>query len=270
MSIGIFRKPTFTDTIIPYTSNHPTQRKYAAIKFLYNRLNSYQLQDSGYQREESIIQSILHNNFFPLPTRKPKTQATPPTHDAPTKQKWATFTYSGPETSYITKLFKHTNLRIAYRTTNNIQSYLHHNTHTRDIFTLSGVYELTCPDCGKAYVGQTGRDLRTRFEEHKRAFIHNSHTSKYALHLIEHSHTLGNMQNVMRLLQFQRKGIHLDTIERFHIHRQAAANILLLRLIETYSNSLLLFTLIYLIMFYCFLLFCTFVYIFVFCICYFA
>jgi hypothetical protein len=29
----IYRKPTFTDTIIPYTSNHPTQHKYAAIKF---------------------------------------------------------------------------------------------------------------------------------------------------------------------------------------------------------------------------------------------
>ena len=27
--IAIYRKPTFTDTIIPYSSNHPTQHKYA-------------------------------------------------------------------------------------------------------------------------------------------------------------------------------------------------------------------------------------------------
>ena len=40
---SFYRKPTFTDTIIPYTSNHPTQHKNAAIKFLYNRLNSYDL-----------------------------------------------------------------------------------------------------------------------------------------------------------------------------------------------------------------------------------
>jgi hypothetical protein len=39
--ISIYRKPTFTDTIIPYTSNHPTQRKFTAIRFLYNRLNMY-------------------------------------------------------------------------------------------------------------------------------------------------------------------------------------------------------------------------------------
>jgi hypothetical protein len=34
VNIGIFRKPTFTDTVIPYTSNHPPQHKYAAIGFL--------------------------------------------------------------------------------------------------------------------------------------------------------------------------------------------------------------------------------------------
>jgi hypothetical protein len=73
-------------------------------------------------------------------------------------------------------------------------------------------------------VGQTGRDFRTRFNEHKRSFTHNYQSSKYALHLLEHSHTLGNMQDVMRVLQFQKKGIHLDAIERFHIHRQAAKN----------------------------------------------
>jgi len=171
-----------------------------------------------------IIQNILHNNSFRLPPWKPKTQADPPPYNAPTNQKWTTFTYTGQETTYITKLFKHTNLKIAYHTANNVQSYLTQNTRTKDIFAQSGVYELTCPYCGKAYVGQTGREFRTRFNEHKRSFIHNSQTSKYALHLLEHSHTLRNVQDVMRVLQFQKKGIQLDTIERFHIHRQAAIN----------------------------------------------
>jgi hypothetical protein len=31
---SVYRKPTFTDTIIPHTSNHPIQHKYAAVKFL--------------------------------------------------------------------------------------------------------------------------------------------------------------------------------------------------------------------------------------------
>jgi hypothetical protein len=31
--MSIHRKPTFTDTIIPYRSNHPTQHKFDAIRF---------------------------------------------------------------------------------------------------------------------------------------------------------------------------------------------------------------------------------------------
>jgi hypothetical protein len=39
-NISIYRKPTFTDTIIPYTSNNPTQHKFTAVRFMYNRLNT--------------------------------------------------------------------------------------------------------------------------------------------------------------------------------------------------------------------------------------
>jgi hypothetical protein len=45
--ISIFRKLTFTDPI-PYPSNHPTQQIYAAIRFLYNRINFYQLHEKEY------------------------------------------------------------------------------------------------------------------------------------------------------------------------------------------------------------------------------
>ena len=45
---AIFRKPAFTDTIIPFTSNHPMQHKYATVRYLYNRLNSYNLQQREY------------------------------------------------------------------------------------------------------------------------------------------------------------------------------------------------------------------------------
>ena len=83
----IYRKPTFTDTIIPYTSNHPTQHKYAAIKFLYDRLKSYVLQEEEDQEEENIIRNIMYNNSFPVPPpnpppRKPRQQL--PTTQTPT------------------------------------------------------------------------------------------------------------------------------------------------------------------------------------------
>jgi hypothetical protein len=97
---SIYRKPTFTDTIIPYTSNHLAQHKYAAVSFLYKRLNTHNLHDDEYKAEEDIIHNIIHNNSFPIhpqkqPTQRPRTNTTerqPITTQTPT-YKWATFTY---------------------------------------------------------------------------------------------------------------------------------------------------------------------------------
>jgi len=37
-------------------------------------------------------------------------------------------------------------------------------------------------------------------------------------------HSFGNIHNIMQMIQLQKKGIHLNTIERFHIHKEAATN----------------------------------------------
>jgi hypothetical protein len=84
---AIYRKPTFTDTIIPYTSNHPTQHKYAAVKFLYNRLNTYDLLADEYQQEEDTIHNILYNNSFPIRPQKPR-------HPKLKEQKQSTHTHT--------------------------------------------------------------------------------------------------------------------------------------------------------------------------------
>jgi hypothetical protein len=104
---SIYRKPTFTDTIIPYKSNHPAQHKYASIKILYNRLNSYNLQREEYQHEENMIRNLLHNNSFPIKPQKHSHPTSEGRQTTPTpKHNWATFTYVGKETSYITNIFR--------------------------------------------------------------------------------------------------------------------------------------------------------------------
>jgi hypothetical protein len=94
---SIHRKHTFTDTLIPYSSNHPTQHKFAAVWFLYNRLNTYLLQKNEYEEELSTIQDILSNNSFPIHTHKPPTQRKPTTTldkgTYSTTHKWMSFTY---------------------------------------------------------------------------------------------------------------------------------------------------------------------------------
>ena len=59
------------------------------------------------------------------------------------------------------------------RTNDSIQNILMNNKqlmNNTDKYTQSGVYKLSCPNCNKAYVGQTGRNFLIRFNEHKAAF----------------------------------------------------------------------------------------------------
>ena len=122
------------------------------------------------------------------------------------------------------KIFKHTNLKIAYRICNTVQKHLSYNTAQQDKYTKSGIYKLTCPDCNKAYIGQTGRNFYTRYDEHKRAFRYNTLQSKYAKHVTENGHRFGSTENTMEALHFQKKGAHLNIIERFYIHKEVTNN----------------------------------------------
>jgi hypothetical protein len=61
--------------------------------------------------------------------------------DPKTPQKWASFTYVGKETSYITNIFKQTDLKTAFRIKNNIGNLLTHKNSPdrqtdRHIFTI--------------------------------------------------------------------------------------------------------------------------------------
>jgi hypothetical protein len=123
-------------------------------------------------------------------------------------------------------LFKNTTLKIAYRTNNTIYKHLHtgHPVTPIDKYKYSGVYKLTCQNCNKAYVGQTGRNFRTRYKEHRRAFQYNTHQSKFAVHLQDHGHSFGTIENVMEVLKIQGKGTHLNTVEKYYIHRETLDN----------------------------------------------
>ena len=81
-------------------------------------------------------------------------------------KKWVPFTYFGPAVRKITNLFKDSNIKIAFRTTNSIQKQLSKDPCNHK--NLSGIYKLKCNTCNKIYVGQSGRGIDTRYKEHIR------------------------------------------------------------------------------------------------------
>jgi len=83
---------------------------------------------------------------------------------------------------------------------------------------------MTCPDCHKAYVGQTRRSFLERFNKHKNAFKTNTHKSNYAKHILDKSHSFGPIHNTVQILQSQDKGTHINTIEQYYIYTEFTIN----------------------------------------------
>jgi hypothetical protein len=144
-------------------------------------------------KEEAEWRTILttaNNDNFPTHIKKLKTKidTKTPTKDSQNR-KWATFTYYSAKIRKITILFKQTNTKIAFKSTNTIpQRTKHKPHHSTQNFELSGIYELTCRTCHKVHIGQTPRSLTARYREHMRCIKNNNPQSAYALHILQNIH----------------------------------------------------------------------------------
>jgi hypothetical protein len=115
------------------------------------------------------------------------------------------------------KIFKNTNIVIAYRARNNMKHHLGVKKNITDRFHLSGVYLLHCGQCLGRYIGQTGWTFKTRFIEHIRDIKNNGQHSKSAQHITDTGHECDTMENTMRILHMEKKGQTLNAYERLYI-----------------------------------------------------
>ena len=131
---------------------------------------------------------------------------------------WATFTFIVPHICKITNLFKHTNVKIAFRCSNTIAQL------TKPLNVLKipprnkwGIYQLTCNSCNLSYVGQTSRSLKIRYQEHIRYIRNNNPQSAYAQHVLRNQHEYGTMNNLMTLLKLLNYPNMLTPYEQIYI-----------------------------------------------------
>jgi hypothetical protein len=116
----------------------------------------------------------------------------------------------------ITKLFKNTQLRVAFHTQDTINNILKHHAQT-DKYNISGIYQMKCLDCPLKYVGQTGRTFNVRHKAHTHAIRSNRGNSGYLNHILNKGHTYGTMTDTMEVIRTGRKGRRLNTLEKYHI-----------------------------------------------------
>ena len=115
------------------------------------------------------------------------------------------------------------NYQVAFRTNNSVSKILCHKKTKNNKNT--GIYQINCGECGMFYIGQTGRDFETRYNEHlpKNQNI-KTLKSKFTLHLINESHAFKNFDSDVKILHICQKGYKMDVLEELEIYKNMTDN----------------------------------------------
>jgi hypothetical protein len=77
------------------------------------------------------------------------------------------------------------------------------------------------------YVGQTGRNLTTRYKEHIRNIRFNKDKSAFAQQVLNKQHQYGPMTTIMEMAEYAKKGNLMNRKENFHIYHLNKTNMLI-------------------------------------------
>lgn len=227
----IYRKPTYTDCVIPFNSNHPYSHKVSSFRSLLHRLCSIPMSRDNFNNEFNIIKNIASNNNFPLSLIYSlffkisskivfKNLSNAESND----YLYLSLPYFGPFSNFLTKIFKKFNICISFSTKNNLKNILVNNKDLISPLDKSGVYKISCSSCNASYIGQTGRKFSLRLKEHLYPINRYKNTdieitnSAFADHILSTKHSFSSNLNI-RFLHFVDKGLLLNNLESLEIHR---------------------------------------------------
>ncbi|KAK5643856.1 hypothetical protein RI129_007701 [Pyrocoelia pectoralis] len=238
IEFSIYRKPTTTDSLIPFDSVHPYSHKISGLNSLLRRMLSIPMSASFYQKEWNIIQQIgMNNGYSPkliaCLLRKIKNKIQLQSHQVgsyltPINQLQDISVFRSlpyfPNISYsIKNIFSKYNVTISFSNPNVLGKSLVKNKDVINILDKSGIYQLLCGTCSAFYIGQTGRSFSTRFKEHSNCIKLNNltHKSAFADHILHSGHSFDRLMN-FKILHLCHKGQRLNVLENLEIskHKQ--------------------------------------------------
>ena len=114
IELSIYRKPTYIDIAIHFSSNHPHDHKRAGFLYYINRTFTMPITERAGEQEWDTIITMAQNNGFPvhlihslrnkLTAKKDRTTLTQTKEN--NNRKWTTFTYHSPSIYKVTNLLK--------------------------------------------------------------------------------------------------------------------------------------------------------------------
>jgi hypothetical protein len=192
INTSVYRKPTSTNQYLHFQSHHPTGHKVSVVRTLMNRAATLSSTPSERTREEKKITEALKANGYTAAfiRRHAKATVESETVDNRTPKVFVTLPYIKGLSECVRRILTPLDIQVAFRPHYTIRNTLVHPKDKTPTEQRSGiVYKISCSECPKVYIGQTGRSLKQRITEHRRA-IRNGDLATSAL--AEHAWNTGH------------------------------------------------------------------------------
>ena len=136
------------------------------------------------------------------------------------KPSYISIPYVSGVSERISRIFKKYDLNVAHQPTKKLKNELCHLKDKRKVGEKAGVvYKLDCKNCDAKYVGETGRQLQERMNEHQRDIVKKKKTSKVYEHVSKTKHAF-DFDNVSVLDNCSHKKVRLQ-LESVHSYIQS-------------------------------------------------
>ena len=178
LRLSIYRKKTHTDQYLSFKSHHPLHHKLGVVRTLLDRSDTIITHEADKQKEEEHIKGALKLCGYPGWTIKQVKQQK--SHKAEKKASRPDKSQSQRPTGSIVILYvaglsesyarilKKYNIQTAMKPALTLRQCLVHPKDKRPLGdTVEAVYKISCKQCPKTYVGETGRKLSVRLKEHR-------------------------------------------------------------------------------------------------------
>ena len=223
VTTSVYRKPTHTNQYLPFDSHYPAAHKASVVRTLMSRASDLSSNSVVRVAEEERVVDALKQNGYPLRFIQKHSHCRnlprPVEDDQRPPRTSLTLPYIRGLSETIRRILGPLDIQVAFRPHSTLKRQLVHPKDPVPMDQRTGaVYQIPCSECPNVYVGQSGRTLKHRLSEHRRAL---QKEDVAASALAEHVWSTGHQVNLSeaKVIDSQPFATMRCLLESWHIQR---------------------------------------------------
>ena len=191
LQTSVYRKETHTDQVLNFNSNHPQCHKKSCIRTLFKRARTHCSTAELQKREENHLMKTFRRNDYPLNfVRRCIMEERNRSAPIQGQSHHLALPYIKNVSELTARLLRPHGITVAHQPEATLRRLASKpKSETSILEKANVVYRISCSNCEKQYVGQTGKRLSTRLHEHKLATKRHDQLSLISIHQDQHGHT---------------------------------------------------------------------------------